>query len=285
MLCDEIRTQQFVREWGFFSRGTWYGSSSVKPSLALYQQYDCCTAVDTWSKLQNKSSASNFNLQGHILSTSRVALRLGCFVCRASNLPLHQFVISAESSFMTPKKTKKYGPPPTGKLHEKMQQKSSSRWGQTYSCFWVSQLSKEPCWTWETELQLTWSQLHSRCCMLCFHSRFDGNICNPPFCSSEITVLGIYFDVQRRSKNIILTTTSLCSPSSSTSSLDSFPYTWMPAEASITQSFFSKTGGSLALLPNIWSDDNEEYDTKPHHLVSVESLGICEEHGRLKSWS
>jgi hypothetical protein len=47
MLCDEIRTQQFVRERGYFSRGTWYGSSSVKPSLALYQQYDCCTAVDT----------------------------------------------------------------------------------------------------------------------------------------------------------------------------------------------------------------------------------------------
>jgi hypothetical protein len=62
MLCDEIRTQQFVRERGFFSRGTWYGSSSVKPSLALYQQYDCCTGVDTWSKLQNKSSA---NIQGY----------------------------------------------------------------------------------------------------------------------------------------------------------------------------------------------------------------------------
>jgi hypothetical protein len=65
MFCDEIRTQQFVREWGFFSRGTWYGSSSVKPSLALYQQYDCCTAVDTWSKLQNKSSA---NIQGYYYS-------------------------------------------------------------------------------------------------------------------------------------------------------------------------------------------------------------------------
>jgi hypothetical protein len=59
----------------------------------------------------------------------------------------------------------------------------------------------------------------------------------------------------------------------------------MPAEASMTQSFFSKMGGSLTLLPNIWSSDTEEYDTKPHHLVSVESLGICEEHGRLKSWS
>lgn len=169
-------------------------------------------------------------------------------------------------------------PPPqqgdSRKHHGKMQRKSSSRWGQTYSCFWVSQLSKEPCWTWETELQLTWSQLHSRCCMLCFHGRFDGNICNPPFCSSEITILGIYFDVQRRSKNIILTTTSVWSLSSSTSSLDSFPYTWMPAEASMTQSFFSKMGGSLALHPNIWSNDTEEYDTKPHHLVSVESLGI-----------
>jgi hypothetical protein len=65
MLCDEIRRQQFVRERGFFSRGTWYGPSSVKPSLALYQQYDCCTAVDTWSKLQNKSSA---NIQGYYYS-------------------------------------------------------------------------------------------------------------------------------------------------------------------------------------------------------------------------
>jgi hypothetical protein len=154
-------------------------------------------------------------------------------------------------------------PPQQGdsrKHHGKMQQKSSSRWGQTYSCFWVSQLSKEPCWTWETELQLTWSQLHSRCCMLCFHGRFDGNICNPPFCSSEITVLGIYFDVQRWSKNMV---------------------GWK-AEASMTQSFFSKMGGSLALLPNIWSNDTEEYDTKPNHLVSVESLGIVKKHGRLK---
>jgi hypothetical protein len=46
------------------------------------------------------------------------------------------------------------------------------------------------------------------------------------------------------------------------------------AEASMTQSFFLKMGGSLALLPNIWSNDTEEYDTKPHHLVSVEYLEI-----------
>lgn len=163
-----------------------------------------------------------------------------------------------------------------------MQRKSSSRWGQTYSCFRVSQLSKEPCWTWETELQLTWSQLHSRCCMLCFHGRFDGNICNPPFCSSEITVLGIYFDVQRWSKNIILTTTSLCSPSSWTSSLDSFPYTWMPAEASMTQSFFSKMGGEPGTPPQYMKQWHWRIWHKTSSSCFSWIFGNCEEHGRLK---